>query len=138
MIRFWNLTIFFILILIGVFILIQNSKTYDLKDFRGIWTADYKNYKIKFKLSDNNNCSFLIFFKTSNKIEKLDGKCNIDLTKKPNMFKMNNINQLSSPLYSIIFLKNKSTLHMSEFSYRWRIRPIEFDKNKKIIFKKEI
>ena len=49
MIRFWNLTIFFILILIGVFILIQNSKTYDLKDFRGIWTADYKNYKIKFK-----------------------------------------------------------------------------------------
>ena len=138
MIRSWNLTIFFVLILISVFILIQSSKIYDLKDFRVIWTADYKNFKIKFELSDNNNCSFLIFFKTSNKIEKLEGKCNIDLTKKPNMFKMNNITQLTSPLYSIVFLENKSTLHMSEFSSRWRIRPIEFDKNKKIIFKKEI
>ena len=62
MIRSWNLTIFFVLILISVFISIQSSKIYDLKDFRGIWTADYKNFKIKFELSDNNNCSFLIFF----------------------------------------------------------------------------
>jgi len=137
MIRSWNLTIFFVLILISVFILIQSSKIYDLKDFRGIWTADYKNFKIKFELSDNNNCSFLIFFKTSNKIDKLEGKCNIDLTKKPNTFKMNNITQLRSPLYSIVFLENKSTLYMSEFSSRWRIRPIEFDENKKITFKKE-
>ena len=50
---------------------------------------------------------------------------------------MTNIIELNSPLYSIVFLENNSTLHMSEFSSRWRIRPIEFENNKKIVFKKE-
>ena len=50
---------------------------------------------------------------------------------------MTNIKELNSPLYSIIFLENKGTLYMSEFSSRWRIRPIEFKNNKKIVFKKK-
>ena len=133
----WYLICISIFFLICVLILIQISNRYSVKNFYGIWNAEYKNHKIKLELNSNKKCSISILFLFSNKIEKINGNCNIDLTKKPNTFVMTNIIELNSPLYSIVFLENDSTLHMSEFSSKWRIRPIEFKINKKIVFKKE-
>ena len=137
MIKSWYSVFILIFFLICISVLIQNSNKYSAKDFYGVWNSEYKNYKIKLELKDNKNCSLSIFSLLSNKIQKINGSCNLDLTKKPNTFKMTNIIELNSPLYSIVFLENNSTLHMSEFSSRWRIRPIEFENNKKIVFKKK-
>ena len=137
MIKSWYSIFILVFFLICILVLIQNSNRYSTKDFYGVWNAEYKNHKIQLELNDNKNCSLSIFFLLTNKIEKMNGNCNIDLTKRPNTFQMTNIKELNSPLYSIIFLENKGTLYMSEFSSRWRIRPIEFKNNKKIVFKKK-
>ena len=106
MIKSWYSIFILVFFLICILVLIQNSNRYSTKDFYGVWNAEYKNHKIQLELNDNKNCSLSIFFLLTNKIEKMNGNCNIDPNKKTKYFSNDQYKRIEfSSLFNYFFRK---------------------------------
>lgn len=116
-------------------IFITPSKKADYNILRGTWVGNYMNGKVILKI-DKRTCSLKFGKMKSNILEIVTGYCNIDYTKTPNTFIINNISGVNSSLYSLILIINKNLIHITNFSTKWKLRPINFTKKNTIILKK--
>jgi len=140
MIRSWG---FFILaiscLVIMLFMITNNSiKILSLDSLSGQWIGKHRNYEIILAIKKDNKCSLEFRIASSNEVEKFNGNCSIDNSKKPYSFIMTNIIELNTSLYSIVALRNNNIIHMSEFSTKWRLRPVTLTHVNTIIFKRYI
>ena len=140
MIRSWG---FFILVIsclaIMLFMVTNNSlNILSIESLSGQWIGKHKNYEIILAIKKNNKCSLEFRIASSNKVENLSGDCIIDNSKKPYSFIMTNIIELNTSLYSLVALRNNNIIHMSEFSTKWRLRPVLLTYENTIIFKRYI
>jgi len=140
MIRSWG---FFILaiscLVIMLFMITNNSiKILSLDSLSGQWIGKHRNYEIILAIKKDNKCSLEFRIASSNEVEKFNGNCSIDNSKKPYTFIMTNIIELNTSLYSIVALRNNNIIHMSEFSTKWRLRPVTLTHVNTIIFKRYI
>jgi len=140
MIRSWG---FFILaiscLVIMLFMVTNNSiKILSLDSLSGQWIGKHRNYEIILAIKKDNKCSLEFRIASSNEVEKFNGNCSIDNSKKPYTFIMTNIIELNTSLYSIVALRNNNIIHMSEFSTKWRLRPVTLTHVNTIIFKRYI
>ena len=116
----------------------NSLKVLSLETLNGQWIGKHKNYEIILVIKKGNKCSLELRIASSDKLEKFNGNCSIDITKKPYSFIMNNITELNTPLYSLVALRDNDIIQMSEFSTKWRLRPVTLSNENSIIFKKYI
>jgi hypothetical protein len=55
------------------------------------------------------------------------GKYLVDFTKMPTPISISGVKELSHGLFAIFDLRDDSTMLVSQFSDRWRVRPIAFE-----------
>ena len=140
MIKSWGLLILLTSFLITILLLVTNNslKILGLDSLNGQWIGKHKNYEIILVIQKDNKCSLDFYTSSSNKVEKFNGDCSIDITKKPYSFIMKNITELNTSLYSLVSLRDTNIIHMSEFSTKWRLRPVTLSRENTIIFRKYI
>ena len=140
MIKSWGLVILLTSCLIIILFMVTNNpqKILSLESLNGQWIGKHKNYEIIMAIKKDNKCSLDLRIASSDKVEKFNGDCSIDITKKPYSFIIKNITELNTPLYSLVTLKDNNIIHMSEFSTKWRLRPVTLSRENTIIFKKYI
>jgi hypothetical protein len=140
MIKSWGLVILLTSCLIMILFMVTNNslKILSLESLNGQWIGKHKNYEIILAIKKDNKCSLDLRVSSSDKVEKFNGDCSIDITKKPYSFIMKNIIELNTSLYSLITLRNNNIIHMSEFSTKWRLRPVTLSHENTIIFRKYI
>jgi len=140
MIKSWGLFILATSCLIVILFMVTNNslKILSMESLNGQWIGKHKNYEIILAIKKNNKCSLEFRFTLSNEVENFNGDCSIDNSKKPYSFIMTNIIELNTSLYSLVALRNNNIIHMSEFSTKWRLRPVALTHENTIIFKRYI
>ena len=140
MIKSWGLFILATSCLIVILFMITNNslKILSIESLNGQWIGKHKNYEIILAISKNNKCSLEFRVTSSNEVENFNGDCSIDNSKKPYSFIMTNIIELNTSLYSLVALRSNNIIHMSEFSTKWRLRPVALTHDNTIIFKRYI
>ena len=140
MIKSWGLVILLTSCLIIILFMVTNNslKIPSLESLNGQWIGKHKNYEIMLAIKKDSKCSLELRIASSNEVEKFNGDCSIDSTKKPYSFIMTNINELNTSLYTLVALRNNNIIHMSEFSTKWRLRPVTLTHENTIIFRRNI
>ena len=140
MIRSWGLFILAISCLVIMLFMVTNNsiKILSLDSLSGQWIGKHKNYEIILAIKKDNKCSLEFRIASSNEVEKFNGNCSIDNSKKPYSFIMTNIIELNTSLYSLVVSKNNNIIHMSDFSTKWRLHPVTLTHENTIIFKRYI
>ena len=140
MIKSWGLVILLTSCLIIILFMVTNNslKILSLESLNGQWIGKHKNYEIILAIKKDNKCSLDLRIASSDKVEKFNGDCSIDSTKKPYSFIMTNIIELNTSLYSLVASRNNNIIHMSEFSTKWRLRPVALTHENTIIYKRFI
>ena len=140
MIKSWGLFILATSCLIMILFMVTNNslKILSIESLNGQWIGKHKNYEIILAIKKDNKCSLEFSISSSNELEKFNGDCSIDNSKKPYSFIMTNIIELNTSLYSLVALRNNNIIHMSEFSTKWRLRPVTLTHENTIIFKRYI
>ena len=138
MIKSWGLFILATSCLIVILFMVTNNslKILNIESLNGQWIGKHKNYEIILAIKKNNKCSLEFRFASSNEVENFNGDCSIDNSKKPYSFIMTNVIELNTSLYSLIAFRNNNIIHMSEFSTKWRLRPVTLTHANTIIFKR--
>ena len=140
MIKSWGLFILATSCLIVILFMVTNNslKILSIESLNGQWIGKYKNYEIILAIKKDNKCSLEFSISSSNEVEKFNGDCSIDNSKKPYSFIMTNIIELNTSLYSLVTLRNNNIIHMSAFSTKWRLRPVTLTHENTIIFRRYI
>ena len=140
MIKSWGLVILLTSCLIIILFMVTNNslKILSLESLNGQWIGKHKNYEIILAIKKDNKCSLEFSISSSNEVEKFNGDCSIDNSKKPYSFIMTNIIELNTSLYSLVTLRNNNIIHMSAFSTKWRLRPVTLTHENTIIFRRYI
>ena len=140
MIKSWGLFILATSCLIAILFMVTNNslKIVSIESLNGQWIGKHKNYEIILAIKKDNKCSLEFSISSSNELEKFNGDCSIDNSKKPYSFIMTNIIELNTSLYSLVALRNNNIIHMSEFSTKWRLRPVTLTNENTIIFRRYI
>jgi hypothetical protein len=134
--------IFFIatsIVLLGFLLVLNryNPKTLMMTDLIGFWEGQYKNNIINIEINEKNNCLFKFKSLKSSQQYSLNGDCFIDKSKSPYSLIISNIRELNTSLYTIIIFKDVNTFYLSEFSPKWKLRPLSISEENRIIFKKK-
>ena len=140
MIKSWGLFILATSCLIMILFMITNNslKILSIESLNGQWIGEHKNYEIILAIKKDNKCSLEFSISSSNEVEKFNGDCSIDNSKKPYSFIMTNIIELNTSIYSLVASGNNNIIHMSQFSTKWRLRPVTLTHENTIIFKRYI
>lgn len=117
---------------------INSSKILNIQSLNGHWKGIYKNSNLVLEMKKDKTCSLQFHDILSGEKEMLNGTCRIDKKKSPNTFIMTEIDQLNTSLYSLIVPITKNTIHFSEFSTRWKLRPVTLINENTIILKKQM
>tara|TARA_Y100001970_G_scaffold127098_1_gene157063 strand:+ start:1601 stop:1933 length:333 start_codon:yes stop_codon:yes gene_type:complete len=105
----------------------------------GVWINSSVNNKKIFVFDFQKNNRFeLNIKKIDGKISKHYGEYFINKEKVPNTIDLKNITNNTGPLFGIIKTIDNNSILISEFSKKWKLRPISFRKNNSRIFKKLI
>lgn len=140
MIKFNILPILATSCLMATLLMISSNplKIISLESLNGQWIGIYKNSNVILDMKKDNTCSLEFLDILSGETERFNGDCSIDMSKTPYSFIMTNILEINTSLYSLILPINHNIIHISEFSTRWKLRPVTFTPENTIIFKRYI
>ena len=103
----------------------------DKENLYGMW-VDNEN---KITFNRDGTCNVIIKNENSMFIE-ITGVFQVDFTKRPVPLTIRGISQLNHPLHTILQFKEVDELVIAEFAPRWKLRPLSFDHNTSISFKR--
>jgi hypothetical protein len=126
------------LITILLIISIKPLKIINIESLNGQWIGMYKNSNVILEMKKDKSCSLEFREISSSEVERFNGDCSIDKSKIPYSFIMTNIPEINTSLYSLIAPINQNIIHISEFSNKWKLRPITLTQENTIIFKRYI
>ena len=126
--------------LMAILLMISSNplKIISVESLNGQWIGIYKNSNVILEMKKDNTCSLEIRDIPSGETEKFNGDCSIDTSKTPYSFIMTNIPEINTSLYSLIVPINHDIIHISEFSTRWKLRPVTLTQENTIIFERYI
>ena len=126
--------------LMAILLMISSNplKIISVESLNGQWIGIYKNSNVILEMKKDNTCSLEFRDISSSEAERFNGVCSIDKSKTPYSFIMTNILEINTSLYSLIVPINHNIIHISEFSTRWKLRPVTLTQENTIIFKRYI
>ena len=107
------------------------------KSLYGSWKGEHQGVKINFIFNQDGTCRLIFKNHAAGSTEKLNGRYQIDFSKKPIPLTIRNIPQLNFSLHTIVEFTSNDSIRITNFSTQWRLRPISFDPAKNIKLKKE-
>jgi hypothetical protein len=102
----------------------------------GKWEGIHNNSNVILEINQDLSCGLTYFSKTSKTYESITGQCKFDYTKQPLTLSIYQIPQLNYSLHTIIDVISSDSIKISEFSSKWRLRPIAFEVDKTVILKR--
>ena len=121
-----------------IYVVISNGRNrLDIEDLEGRWKGKYKNHNISLLTHKGNKCTLVYYQASQDKAKEYNGECSIETIKTPNSFNMTNIDELDTPLYSIVEINSSSVIRMSGFSTKWWLRPVIMNKTNSFILNKD-
>ena len=126
--------------LMAILLMISSNplKIISVESLNGQWIGIYNNSNVILEMKKDNTCSLEFRDISSSEAERFNGVCSIDKSKTPYSFIMTNILEINTSLYSLIMPINHNIIHISEFSTRWKLRPVTLTQENTIIFKRYI
>ena len=123
---------FFIIMLftlLGTFYFYSSLEVIEEKKIFGLWEGVNNGKELMFRFEIGGTC--VLGFKdiASDTTRVLNGDFKIDLTKKPITLSITNIPNINHPFHTIIEFIGDNKIKLAEFSPRWKVRPISFDRN---------
>ena len=112
------------------------TNMYKEKDLYGIWVGKNEEVEIVLKFNKDSKCE-LMYNNSGSNIIRITGDFEVDFSKKPIPLTIRRIPQLNHPLHTIIEFKEMNVIKMAKFATRWRLRPIAFNRDVEIIFKRK-
>ena len=119
---------FYVLFLFSVLI---NSSCGDLPNkpsIYGVWEGGFRGKELMFEFKSDQTCVLSFKDKASSTVEILSGNFEMNFLKRPILLSVRNIPQLNHPLHTIIEFIGNDSIRLAKFSFRWRLRPISFDR----------
>lgn len=124
-----NLALFICIIflsLIASISIITPQETDGIKDFKGKWKGSHNDLLVTLLINSDHTCNLELKNSLNEILETFSGVCNIDSQKYPNAFSIKNITNRSFSIYSLIRKVNKTTIQVTAFSTKWRLRDVSF------------
>ena len=120
-----------ILLIVSALILFGSScmKIPDINHLYGVWQGEHNETELLFAFNNDGTCSLSYKNRDSGEIYILSGTFEVNFSKSPIPLSIQNIPQLNHGLYTIIQFTDNNTLKVADFSPRWRLRPISFQKD---------
>jgi len=109
--------------------------SYNNESLYGSWQYKSDNEEILFTFNRDSTCE--LTFIDGNSSQKISGKFEVDFSKSPFPLTIRNIPQLNHPLHTILQFKSFDEIRVATFSPRWRLRPISFNRDTEMIFRKQ-
>lgn len=131
--KFW--IVYSLLILLSIF-LFSNAIKQERFSLYGKWLCEYPTKKIKFDFRKDGTCILNFTDRKSGESFLLNGRYELDFSKKPIAVSIKKIPQLSYSLYTIVEFINRDKIMMEYFDSRWRLRPVAFNANTSMILKR--
>ena len=125
-----------ILIILSACMIVSCGKIPCQEVIYGVWKGEFQGKELLFKFESDQTCVWSFRNKESNSVEILNGNFEIDFSKKPITLSVRNIQQINHPLHTILQFKEVDELIIAEFAPRWKLRPLSFDHNTSISFKR--
>ena len=135
----FDLLVFTMLSIVLIFSLLLLSRipsTLSRDELNGEWRGSFKRSTIVLQISSDGTCILRVGNNLDNEIDQFTGTCKIDRSKRPYGFSINNIDETTYPLHSLMLPLNKHTIQMTEFSSKWRLRALSFNPDNTIILNK--
>ena len=126
--------IYFITLIVLSLLSCTSSKTE--ADVFGKWEGNYNDHKVSFIFKSDKTCILKFFDKELDNFETINGNYEFDFSKKPLSLSISNISELNHSLYTIVEFNGNDLIRIAEFSPKWRLRPISFNSEKSINFKR--
>lgn len=104
----------------------------------GEWRGFFKSSVIVLKIDSDSKCTLYVSNQLKDNINQFTGTCSIDGSKRPYSLSITNIDETLYPLHSLLLRVDDHTIHVAEFSSKWRLRPLSLHGDNTIILKKTI
>lgn len=102
----------------------------------GEWKGFFKSSVIVLKIDSDSKCTLYVNNQLKDNINQFTGTCSIEGSKRPYSFSITNIDETLYPLHSLLLRVDDHTIHVAEFSSKWRLRPLSLHGDNTIILKK--
>ena len=126
------------LMVVLLLISINPLKIISFDILKGQWIGMYNNSNVILEIKRNNTCSLEFQNISSFKSETISGDCSIDYSKNPYTLIISNIPEMNTSLYSLIVPISNNIIHISQFSNKWKLRPVTLTEENTIILKRYI
>ena len=114
--------------IVSIFIIFSRVDVPGREIMYGVWKGEYLGKELLFSFNSDGTCVLNFKDKASGKIERLNGKFELGLSKSPIPLTVRSIPQLDHPLHTIVKFNGDDSIRMAHFATRWRLRPISFDR----------
>lgn len=134
-----DLLVFTMLGIVLIMSLLSVSKipsTLSRDELNGEWSGSFKRSVIVLRISSDGKCILRVEDDLNEEIEQFTGTCRIDGSKRPYGFSIKNIDETLYPLHSLMLPLNNQTIQMTEFSSKWRLRALSFNRDNTMILTK--
>lgn len=108
---------------------------YNENTLYGTWVGKKGDIEITAKFNKDSTCE-ITYNSVDSNVFKINGNIEVDFSKKPIPLTIIKIPQLSHNLHTIIQFKELDVMRMAKFAPRNRLRPITFNPDTEIIFRK--
>jgi hypothetical protein len=115
---------------VAVSLLLSCSQPKEAKDIWGVWSGSSQGEQLNFEFRSDGKCRLTFVNEVSGDTNSLHGRYVMDFTKLPVPISIRGIKEISNPLFAIVDFQNDGTIRLSQFSTRWRLRPIAFETDK--------
>ena len=124
--------IIIMLIFLGSFLIYSHSLVIQKNKIYGQWKSEVNGQEFKVRFSTDGTCILTFKDNDSSLVQILNGDFEISLSKNPIPLSIRNIPNISYPLHSILEFIGDDSIRLAQFSPRWKLRPISFDRNTSI------
>jgi hypothetical protein len=102
------------------------------RDLFGVWSGNAHGQDLTLELIMDGGCKLAFRNQETGEQRELKGRYVMDFTKRPVPLNIRGIKELPYGLHAIVDIRDDSTICISQFSTRWRLRPIAFEADKSI------
>ena len=119
-------------ILFGTLFILSSFEVNGEKYIYGLWKGKHSGQEFMFRFNIDETCVLSFKDNASDSTRVLNGNFEMNLSKKPVPLSIRNSPSINHPLHTIVDFIGDDSIRLAEFSSRWKVRPISFDRNTSI------
>jgi hypothetical protein len=127
-----------IILVAAMSLFLSCGRTQEQKDIWGVWSGSSQGEQLAFEFRPDGKCLLTFVNEASGDTNTLHGRYKLDFTKQPVPISIRGIKEIPDALHAIVDFQNDGTIRFSQFSTRWRLRPVSFESDKTLILRRAV